>query len=352
MMPAVSNHPTMDCPSNLRAAVLFSQLEDGEPLVVPIIGTTFRIEENQILPVEIQLEINLAGELWGEASKPSYKYEPQCAFTKPATDVILIGHAHASEGRATEALVRLRVGPLDKTVRVTGDRYWMKSLGMVSMSSAEPFEKIPLIYERAFGGWDRSHPDPGKHRFEPRNPIGTGFRSKHGSFEEGIRLPNLEDPRHPISNYGDTPPPAGFGFTSPDWQPRASLAGTYDDQWVKDRMPLLPKDFDRRFFNAASPGLIAPGYLKGNEPVLIENASPRGTLSFNLPRVPPPGCHIQLVGRQDAEVPMFLDTVIINTDEDVLLLLWRGYLPVRNGPHDVVSIQIQAEGVTAPATAD
>jgi hypothetical protein len=58
------------------------------------------------------------------------------------------------------------------------------------------------------------------------------------------------------------------------------------------------------------------------------------------------------VGRQDAHVPMFLDTVIINTDEDVLLLLWRGHLAVRNGPHDVVSIQIQAEGITAPTAVE
>ena len=37
--------------------------------------------------------------------------------------------------------------------------------------------------------------------------------------------------------------------------------------------------------------------------------------------------------------------LIINTDEDLVLLIWRGYIPLRNGPHDVVSIQIRAEGV-------
>jgi hypothetical protein len=208
-----------------------------------------------------------------------------------------------------------------------------------------------LIYERAFGGWDRTHSDPNKHAFEPRNPVGTGFLSKHGRLEDGIRLPNLEDPRNPISSYNDTPPPAGFGFTSPDWQPRATFAGTYDEQWTTERMPLLPKDFDRRFFNAASPGLIAPGYLNGDEPVLIENASPRGMISFNLPAVPPPECRVQLIGSHDACVQTNLDTVIINTDEDLLIMIWRGHLAVRNGPHDIVSIEIQAEGVSAPVAA-
>jgi hypothetical protein len=67
--------------------------------------------------------------------------------------------------------------------------------------------------------------------------------------------------------------------------------------------------------------------------------------------VPPPECRVQLTGRRDVLVETNLDTIIINTDEDLVLLIWRGHLPVRNGPHDVVSIQIQAEGVSPPAAA-
>jgi hypothetical protein len=328
---------------------LFLADEDAQPLLVPVVKATYTIRGNgAVFLAEQQASLTAAGEYWRKPQS-SYKYEPECAFTKPATDVVLIGHTHATAQSNTEAVVRLSVGSLAKTVRVVGNRYWIKSLGSVYMSSPEPFEKIPLTYERAFGGWDRSHPDPDKHAFEPRNPVGTGFRSKDGRFEEGIRLPNLEDPKNPIQNHGDTPPPAGFGFTSPDWQPRASFAGTYDSAWMENRMPLLPADFDRRFFNAASPGLIAPGYLKGDEPVSIENASARRKISFDLPGVPPPTCRVQLIGRQDAIVETNLDTVIINTDEDLLLLIWRGHLHVRNGPHDIVSIQIQAEGVSAPA---
>jgi hypothetical protein len=344
-MPSVSNHPTLDCSPNLRAALLFSQSEDGEQLVVPIIGMTFRIEQNELVPAEEQFEIKLGGEYWGEPGASSLRFEPQVAFTKLATDVILVGHAY-SFGRSLVD-VSLRVGALRQMARVVGDRYWMKSLTMISMTSPEPYERIPLIYERAFGGWDRSDPDPDKHTFEPRNPIGTGFRSKEGKFQEGIRLPNLEDPRDPVREYGQSVLPVGFGFTSPDWRPRAALAGTYDKEWMDERMPLLPKDFDRRFFNAASPGLIAPGYLNGDEPVAIENASPRGMISFNLPGVSPPHCRVQLKGGRDAIVQTNLDTVVINTDEDLVLLMWRGYLAVRNGSHDIVSIQVRTQGVPA-----
>ena len=107
--------------------------------------------------------------------------------------------------------VTLRVGALRQTARVVGDRYWVKSFGMISISSPVPFERIPLpCLERAFGGWDRSHPDPDKHAFEPRNPVGTGFQfEKHGKFEDGMRLPNLEDPRDPVRDYGQAVVPIG-----------------------------------------------------------------------------------------------------------------------------------------------
>ena len=308
-----------------------------------MISTTFRIEDDRLVPSQEQADICLAGECWGEPGVSSFKLEPQIAFTKPSTDVVMIGHAF-SNGRSSVD-VTLRVGALHQTARVTGDRYWIKSFTGIESTSPEPFEKIPLTYERAFGGWDRSLPDPRCHGFEQRNPVGAGFRLRNGLFQDGIRLPNIEHPAHPLREYGETPPPVGFGFTAPHWHPRAAFAGTYDEAWQRDRMPLLPFDFDRRFFNGASPGLIAAGYLQGNEAVWIENASARGTVSFNLPGVSPPACRIRLKGNRDERVQTNLDTVIINTDEDLLTLLWRGHLAVRNGLLDAESIRIQAGGL-------
>ena len=259
-------HPEINNKTPFAFEPVFLADEEGRPLLVPVIKATYSIENNcRLLPAEEQVPVNLAGEYWGDPDKSSYKYEPECAFIKPATDIVLIGHAYTPTSETTEVNVTLRVGQIEKSVRVIGDRYWVKALGIISMTKPEEFERIPLIYERAFGGWDRTHSNPAQHAFEPRNPVGTGFRSKNGNFEQGIRLPNIEDLRYPVKSYGETSLPAGFGFTSPNWQPRASLAGTYDDAWTKLRMPLLPKDFDRRFLNGASPGLTAPGFLKGNE---------------------------------------------------------------------------------------
>lgn len=331
----VENHS----PFSFQAS--FATDEEARPLLIPIIKATYAIQPDGALEIaEKQIPVDLGGECRGDPNEASYKYEPEFAFFKPATDVVLIGSAYSRKAGATRLDVGLYVGSLRKVVSVIGDRCWVKALGMAFMSPPESFETMPLIYERAFGGWDRSNPDPERHTFEPRNPVGTGYRGKHGKFEEGVRLPNLEDPRRPITSWDDTPPPAGFGFTSPNWQPRANFAGTYDDAWMKDRMPLLPKDFDRRFFNAASLELIAPGYLKGDEPILIENVSPTGRIAFDLPRVAPPRCRVQLKGVQDVNLETNLDTVIINTDENLLFLVWRTHTVLRTGPHDVAGIEI------------
>jgi hypothetical protein len=323
---------------------LFLSDEEGRPLIVLVVKATYSLAEGgKPSLAEEQVPVNIAGEFWGDPDNSSYKYEPETAFTKPATDVVLIGHGYPPDARTTEFEVSLKVGPLRKTLMVVGDRYWTKSLGIVSVTNPQQFEKIPLVYERAFGGWDRSDPDPKKHRFEPRNPVGRGFRAPRARFEEGVRLPNLEDPQRRLRNYGDTSPPAGFGFISPNWEPRAALGGTYDDAWMKERMPLLPKNFDRGYFNSASAGLVARGFLRGNEPVFLENASRSGRLNFQLPDIGPPACEIKLRGRSKQLPEMNLDTLIINTDENVLFLIWRGSLALRNGPHDVLAIGIQSQ---------
>ena len=337
-------HPKLE--NNTSNIFEFAFLTDEllKPLFVSIIKATYRINhESKLSLIDKQTPINFSGEPWSDSENSSYKYEPETAFVKLASDIVLIGHAHAQKPGTTELQVGVSVGPVKKIVRVVGDRYLVKRSGVISVSQPEPFEKIPLIYERAFGGWDRRDPDSDKFRFEPRNPVGTGYRDLSLDTDDQLKLPNIEDPQYPYKGYGDTPPPTGFGFVSPHWQPRASLAGTYNKAWDEQRKPLLPADFDRRFFNAASPGMVAPGYLKGDEPVVIVNASPEGRVAFSLPGLPAPQCKVQLRGGKTEILQTQLDTVIINMDENLVFLLWRAHMIVRNGPHDIVAIKVGSE---------
>ena len=335
------SHPEIENRTKFHFEFLPLADENGSPLIVPTVKATYQIQHGTPpILAEEQIPLNIGGEYWGNPDSSSYKYEPEIAFTKPTTDVVLIGHAHAPNVGATVVNVGIQIGPIQKTVRVTGDRFLIKRSGNATLYGPKPFEKIPLVYERAFGGWDRSHPNPGKHTFDPRNPVGVGFGYPNGKTDEPVRLPNIEDPKRPWKRWGDRPPVAGFGFIAPHWQPRSSFAGTYDKKWNDTRKPLLPVDFDRRFFNAASPGMIAPGYLRGDEHVTIINASPSGRLSFILPSIPPPWCAIALRDGKRETLQTQLDTVIIDLNENLIFLLWRTNLVVPNGPFDVQAIEI------------
>jgi len=336
--------PSVDNATSFAFEPLFLADEEGRPLLVPLIKATYDLTRAGLVLAPEQAPPELGGSPYGDPETSSYRYEPECAFVKPATDVVLVGSACAPKAGVSELLVAFQVGPLKKGVRVLGDRAFYKAMASVTMTRAAPFEKIPLQWERAFGGWDRSHPDPAKHAFEPRNPVGVGFRGGGGRFEEGLRAPNLEDPARPFKGWGDRPEPAGFGFVSPSWHPRTRFAGTYDAAWERDRSPLLPRDFDRRFLNAASAGLVAPGYLRGDEQVVVAGVAPEGGYAFRLPGGEPPEVLVARADVPDVVVPTALDTLVVDTDLLKVFMLWRGLMPLRREPGEVTGLHLRAGG--------
>ena len=142
----------------------------------------------------------------------------------------------------------------------------------------------------------------------------------------------------------------GFGFVSPDWKPRSDLVGTYDDAWERSRSPLLPLDFDRRFFNSAPPELVAPGFLRGDEAVTVVGASPEGRTDFALPGIDPPRCRLRLRSRPDVDLVTALDTVVVDLDERELVLIWRAQAAICEEPLDVEAIRVTS--TNAPTAAE
>lgn len=299
---------------------------DGAETVVAVVKATYTLKpENPELPLSLtekQVPLTFADEYYGDPETSSLHYASDIVPEKQGTDVVMIGHAYAPHGQAEAIDVTLATGPLKKTIRVFGDRYWKKSLGRVSITSPQPFSTMPLIYERAFGGLDKTHKDPKKWAGEPRNPVGTGLVSNKGRQDlEEISLPNIEDPSALIKSFRDRPQPAGFGFVTPSWKPRLDYAGTYDEDWKENRYPLLPLDFDPRFYNSAHPDLISTEFFRGGELVRVGNASKKGSLSFKLPNV-----EVNAEFYIDSVVTKQmcrLDTVVIEPDEERFVLTWR-----------------------------
>ncbi|NND59591.1 MAG: DUF2169 domain-containing protein [Gammaproteobacteria bacterium] len=331
-------HPVIDNQTPFEYQPVFITDEDLRPAVVTLVKGTFNLlDDGRAVAAEDQTAVNLAGEPWSEAPLSSFRYEPEIALCKPATDVVLIAHAVGGEQPVTQMDVGIKVGPVQKLARVFGDRFWVYTHGRVTLSSIQPIQQIPLTWENAFGGLDTLKSTAERVVVEEHNPVGTGFGQPLQKEEDWLKLPNIEDPRNLLTEYGGRVHPTGFGFTQPNWHPRAGFAGTYDEEWDKKRKPKLPTDFDRRYFNAAPPDMIAPGFLRGDEPVVVLNASGIPRYDTRLPAVAPPVCTVMRRGREDTTVQTNLDTVIINMDERQLILIWRGY--ALGSPQDVTTVQ-------------
>jgi hypothetical protein len=156
--------------------------------------------------------------------------------------------------------------------------------------------------------------------WEPRNPVGCGLY-RNAEDADGKPLPNIEDPSALIASFKDRPPPIGLGPIARHWQPRLGFGGTYDTEWQQNRAPLWPTDFDERFFCAGAAGLVARSHLQGGEKVFLEGLSPKGVLSFNLPRISLQVKTYQKAGTSRAR--MKLDAVQIDTDLKCLTLIYR-----------------------------
>jgi hypothetical protein len=274
---------------------------------------------------EKQVPLLTADVHWGAPGASSLRFAGERHLCKPSTDVVLVGQAHAPRGKpVTELEVQLSVAGLTKRLRVTGDRVWRSGILSPGISSPEPFLTMPLTYERSFGG---THvPERGEASFEPRNPVGRGFRGPRGPRElSGLPLPNLEDPGCLVTKAGNGAVPACFAPVAPSWAPRKLHAGTYDEKWRKHRAPFLPRDFDARFFQVAPADLIAPSYLKGGEPVRLVHLLPEGECRFQLP-VCVPVIQAHIAGT--VETPRaHLETVLIEPDERRVCMLWRAAAP-------------------------
>jgi hypothetical protein len=306
------------------AAINLFQDAKGLDTLYVTLKATFSIAESEPLVAEEQVSVQQGDEYWGEPGESSIKYASEAHLTKPSTDVVLVGSARVPDGQSVQRLDTLvSVGPVKKQVTVFGDRVWTgRSLGGYEFTDPEPFESMPLTWERAYGG--KHVPDPEKDTFlaEWRNPVGCGFKGKRGRGDmTGQPVPNLEDPSKRLSKPGGKQTPSCFAYVAPGWQQRAQYAGTYDAAWQKNRAPYLPDDFDPRFFNCAPEGLICPTYLQGGEPVDLVGVSPLGPLHFLLP-VCETTATIHVAGRTESP-PLLLETVLLEPDESRFSMQWR-----------------------------
>ncbi len=268
------------------------------------------------------------GELWeedifyGDANQSSIRYESDYVTYKPVTDIIINAYALIPANQSqTECKVTIMDGK--------GNIY-----KQVALSVSSPYKDtdrpvaLPIRYEYAKGGGypTPAEDDPYDYKtLDPYNPIGIGVFDEHSpNRQKKEPLILFSDPK-----MQDLPYPAGFGVIYRAWRSRLEYAGTYDDNWLTQKHPLPPDDFDYRFNQAANPALQLNRYIDLHHRIVLENFSMRyPVVEFRLP-------DLVLFSQQHTNEPkihfdtMYSDTVLLDM-EDLNPDKWRLYVSYRS----------------------
>lgn len=240
----------------------------------------------------------------GEGGLQSLVAPSEAVPYRPGVDVWMRGHACAPGGVPTTAcsvrlaLFRDGVASFDKLIEVYGDRNQATGATLA-------FARMPLVYERAYGG-------PG---FDA-NPVGTGHAP-------GSRPPNLVDPRQRTA-------PACFGPVSAQWRPRRGLLSSERRRELERAVPLIGPGFDWSYFHA-SPEDQRLGQLYGDEWLVLDGlSSDQPRVQTQLPQVEAVGAVSVGERRSCARVAMVADSLVIDADAATLTLTFRGIFGVRD----------------------
>ena len=313
---------------------------DGHHVVVAIVKATFEVDRTgRVRPADQPSEVRFDDILHDPKNpRSSARYPSELCDEKVGTDVVIVG----------EAISKKPVGHVDVAVKIRGQvaplvvhglRLFYRSLkgmGDLKIGPAAPFERKPIVYDDAYGGMalDGSI-------VEERNPSGVGIARRAADLD-GQPAPQIEHPARPHASPDDDHPPVGYGSLLTHWSPRKEHAGTFDKAWQEGRMPLLPVDFDRRYYNVAHPSLQFSPHLHESDSIAILGMTESGLMSFALPALP-----IVIIGRSDRSgmrrVRPPVDTVLIEPSRGRVELTVRASFPMGRGGDVLREIRIDSD---------
>lgn len=271
---------------------------------------------------------------WCSKNPSSIRYPSQLCIGKLGTDIIVNGVAVAPNGSATKSLmVSFQLGKVSANAAVFGERIWHHG----RISHTRTFEKMPITLENSFGG---SRHEGGKSFSYELNPYGKGWLPSDIEKEElnGVFLPNIESIEALIQTQRDTPMPACWGAVDSGSPLRRKYAGTYDTAWQQNRAPFLPLDFNQKFFNSAIPALQYPGFIQGNETVMLRNLNHQSELSFQIPLIKPRGEVSSFTGI--TTLRFFPLTLVLETEPLLLRIFWQALAPIPRTLADIYEIKV------------
>jgi hypothetical protein len=353
-------------------------LRDGRPMIGLALKRTYRIGSHGGWdPVEPdEQEVIFDDELdYYEAEPPFVSPVAHgCdVFFREATDIVVQGAAYPPGKDARRVTIQFRLGQLKRDITVFGERRLERSAsGALAFSEPEPFESMPIRYDRAYGGVDYAawmdHADlmektmPGQPYGRvspfhyPRNPAGSGFVLSLGPYDlADLMVPNLEYEFDPITperlalgtpdRWPGAPLPAGMDWVSGGWFPRNAYLGAAKIPIGLDRVAeqihgwaaadllaipyagLTPDRAPRlEFAQGASPGMvhsrIPVDTIAAGLPVKLVHMHPdQPELRMVLPREWP-RARLGLRGPLLTDLVPELSSIVIRPDREEAVLTW------------------------------
>jgi len=233
------------------------------------------------------------------------------ALLVPRPELVIIASAYAPpERETTQVSVRLAVQRgdtvvMNKRLEIVGDR---RAKPGAPLPEPLPFQKMPIMYERARGGISARD-----------NPVGIGLAT---DLDGLLTLPNVNHPEKGGTN------PAGFGPIPSAWPLRQKKRGSLS--WTAANLSPdvdVPDDFDDAYYQTA-PGDQQTQELLGGDLIALVNMHPElPMLRSYLPASR--GVALAQTARGD-RIPLNLriDTVHLALDSMRAEIVFRGFAVV------------------------
>ena len=319
-----------------------------KPLRLGILTRPYRWQDADHLGVSVTALASMGAEprlmadqeLWqtvGEEIGSSGVFD--MGIPKCAPEILASGYGYTCHQQdKTACAVRIRVADIDKSLFVSGDRYWLDG----RLTAPQPFEQVRLDWAHAYGG-------PGI----PENPEGIGAFDELVNGVHTRRAPNVEAIGARVTSRGQAVHPASFGAVPVESPQRMALMGSnYGKDWLQHQFPGFAEDMDWCFFNAAPADQQWPGRreLPPGAAYEILNMHPGqpvlcGHLPDWLAR-----CFVSFdkQGRELQEIALRLTTAWFFPHRERVALVWHGTLPVREDDaadvrHIMPALELQHE---------
>ncbi|MQB22696.1 DUF2169 domain-containing protein [Agrobacterium tumefaciens] len=301
---------------------------------------TFRMRHGRSCLFERkQIDLFRAPVYRAEVGTSELMADTDIGLPKARPDFLLTGHAYrpASTSRNEAFEVSASIGSWSKSLSVQPA---MIRFGRTAeLLQDDDDAPVFLGFSNAFGGTDADS-EAGRSQEFAENPLGLGYWVSEAAAR-GKALPRLYVPgASPLTKWNDRAKPAAFSAIPKSWPQRAQYSGTYDENWMRRKSPLLPDDLQEDYWQCVPADQQLDKTPPVGQTITLTNVLPDGgDASLRHFTTEMPTLQFELTTRfkhRWQETSMTLQTIHLFPDEGLLTLAYCGAMPLLSATNDVL----------------